>query len=240
MPELSRTFVWIALAGLLVVGAPSETTAEPPAPGSLICDRVLDSFARSELGKFPAGWRTKHEHNAEEARRKGLFKVELDGKRRALHITYGTHTITIARKLRHWNLQHYPILQWRWKAVKLPIGGDETDSDTNDSAASVYLAWKAAFPMNAKGFRFSWSSSLPVGTHVSKRLGHDHVVVLESGPRHMGQWRKVQIDVLEEYEKRFGERPRAPIALALTSDADQTGSRAEAYFADFRLCRYAK
>jgi hypothetical protein len=66
------------------------------------------------------------------------------------------------------------------------------------------------------------------------------MVVVESGPARLGQWLRMQRDVAEDYRRAFGaddpEVARRPVprvnAVVVSSDTDNTGETAEAYFGD--------
>lgn len=226
----------VALAAAIALAPVAAVSQERPRPAGLVCDRLIEDFSASAPGEFPSGWRTKHPHNAAEAREARIYVVETVDGVPALHATYGTHTITVVRGLPRWDLAEYPVLAWRWKAVHLPAGADESDADRNDSAASVYLVWKIGFPHRIADVRYAWSTTLPVGRTVVKRFGRERVVVAESGPA--DEWRDAHVDLLAQARALLREEtPPSPAFVALTTDADATASSAEAYYAEFRLCR---
>jgi hypothetical protein len=207
------------------------------AHAKLVCDRVVDDFKSSAPGSFPKGWQTKDQDEMPFAKAKHLYMVEQHGNRRVLHATYREQAITIGRRIENWNLDEYPVLEWQWKAIQLPKGGNENSLGNNDCGAAVYAIWDIGFPFYVDSLKYSWSSTLPVGKHVSKRLGHDHVLVTESGAKRVGQWQTVRVDVRRDHQRFFGKEARKPRGIALLSDADATNSSAEAYYADFKLCR---
>jgi hypothetical protein len=206
------------------------------ARAALVCDRVIDDFSASSVGAFPKGWRTKKEGELSQAKKSGTYTVAQDGKRRVLHARFREEAITIGRSVAGWDLDEYPVLQWEWKAVKLPVGGNEGSLSNNDCGAAVYALWDIGFPFYVDSLKYSWSSSLPVGKHIEKRLGHDHVLVTESGSQRLGRWQTVRVNVKSDHERYFGEK-RKPNGIAILTDADGTGSSAEAYYANFKLCR---
>ncbi len=204
---------------------------------SLVCDRLIDDFSTNTPGSWPKGWRERDGGTAEEALKHSRYAVEQASGFKALRGTYGDKSVTIGRSIANWDLKQYPILQWRWQAVRLPKGGDETRSGHNDTAASVYVFWKASWPFRVQSLKFTWSSTKPVGTHVDRGMGHYHVRVLESGAGHVGQWQTVQADVRTEAILRFGEDIGIPYGIAILTDGDDTESPSEALYAEFRLCR---
>jgi hypothetical protein len=166
------------------------------------------------------------------------YVVEQEGEGRVVHARFREKPLTIGTPVKDWDLERYPILEWRWRAVTLPTGGDETNSDTNDSAAAVYAVWHLGFPMMVRGIKYSWSTSLPIGVHASKRLGYDQLLIVETGQERLGTWQRVQVNVAEHAARFFkGTEVGAPDIVALFTDADDTQSDSEAYFDEFRLCR---
>jgi hypothetical protein len=220
------------------VAAPNGTSASAAAAtGGVLCDRVIDDFSSSAVGEFPAGWRTREEDEMPFATERRIFVVEQEEERRVVHARYSERALTIGRPVQDWDLSDYPYLQWQWKAVTLPERGAETEGDRNDSAAAVYAIWHLGFPMMVRGIKYSWSSTLPIGTHASKRLGYDQLLIVETGRKHVGTWQTVRVNVRDHAASFFGANVGAPDLIAVFSDADDTESSAEAYFADFRLCR---
>jgi hypothetical protein len=216
--------------------APPSSSASPAAHEKSDGCKVLEDFSSTPVGHFPVGWKTRYEKNQGEAEKLKLYAIEQEGERKVLHGIYGTHAITILRKVEDWDLAKYPIFEWSWKITKMPNGGDESKLSTNDSAASVYLGWEEAWPMKASFWRFAWSSTLPVKTFISRRLGFEKILIVESGSEKLGQWQNEQVNIADHIAKGSEKKLSSPIALAILSDADSTKSSAEAYYANFRIC----
>jgi hypothetical protein len=149
--------------------------------------------------------------------------------------------ITLGRGIEKWDLLRYPFLSWEWKVTKFPEAANETRSSADDTAASISMVWLIGLPFVVRQIRYTYSTTLPVGTRASNRLGHDQLLVLASSTASgASSWRRTRVNVLHHYRQFFGrEDAAAPTGIAVTTDADDTGSRAEAYYANFRLCRYA-
>ena len=67
------------------------------------------------------------------------------------------------------------------------------------------------FPFSVNSIKYSWSSTLKVGTEISKRLGHDFVRVMQSGNAGIAQWSTVRVDVRADYQRLF--KVDAPLRL---------------------------
>jgi len=63
------------------------------------------------------------------------------------------------------------------------------------------------------------------------------MLVAESGPKNLGQWMKYQRNIVEDYEKAFGEKPGQLIAVGVLTDTDNTEETIEAWYGDIRLLR---
>ncbi|HEU5077336.1 MAG TPA: DUF3047 domain-containing protein, partial [Polyangiaceae bacterium] len=218
----------------------AASAAPAGAPSKVVCDRVLENFSSSKVGAFPQGWRAKDASQMPAATQNGRFVVEQEGARKVLHVTHRDQALTIGKAFEGWDLKQYPVLQFQWKAVKLPTGGNEDSTSHNDCGAAVYGFWDIGFPFSVNSIKYTWSSTLKVGTEISKRLGHDFVRVVQSGNAGAGQWHTVRVDVRADYLRLFKTaEAAAPRGIAILTDADATNSEAEAYYADFRLCRPA-
>ena len=133
-------------------------------------------------------------------------------------------------------------LRWRWRAVTLPLGGDECESDRADSAAVVYVTWRSGLRWFT--LKYVWSAVGLKGA-VCDRMRNpfacQDTVILESGPPKM-QWITEEIDLAAEFRKHFrGGNPNGDVppllGLGIMTDGDQTDSDSAADYADFVLTR---
>lgn len=69
----------------------------------------------------------------------------------------------------------------------------------------------------------------------SPRTDRIRKIVLEAGSAHLGQWREYERDVIADFRRAFGEEPGPIIALGIMTDADNTGGRAQAWYANVDL-----
>jgi hypothetical protein len=92
------------------------------------------------------------------------------------------------------------ILSWRWRARELPLGGDERELKTMDSAASVYAVFGTRiFPHILK---YVWSSSLPIGT-TFKHPSSGRLTIITVNTGHPGQWQEVKRDLAADYKEHL-------------------------------------
>jgi len=189
---------------------------------------VVEDWTQPLLGArgIPTGWRPYETIGGRPAY--DFTVVESDGRRALLLKSHDDHS-TIAREL-HVDLRATPILEWSWKAVQLPAGGDIRRKETSDLTAHIYVIWPR-FPamVRSRLIGYVWDAAAPVQTvEKSRKTGSVHFFVLRSGPGELGRWLTERRDVLEDYRQVFGEDPEDPRALALSIDTNDTHSEAEA------------
>jgi len=127
-------------------------------------------------------------------------------------------------------------LSWRWRVTVLPRGGNERQSKTLDSAASVYAVFGSR--LLPRILKYVWSASVPAGTafpHPSS--GRMMIIVVDSGSNSLGQWKSISRNLSVDYERAFGSRPPNLIAIGVKTDSDSTRTTAQADYDDIRLAR---
>lgn len=124
------------------------------------------------------------------------------------------------------NIHSTPILNWDWRIHDVPDGANEDSKSRNDAAASIYVVFDLGhvlFRKVPKSIRYTWSSTLPVGTELSKFHGNQKIIVVGTGEDGMGEWQTFERNIVEDYERLFGDTPPAkPLAILLLSDGNDT------------------
>jgi hypothetical protein len=133
-------------------------------------------------------------------------------------------------------------LSWKWRAITLPVGGNECASGKEDSAAVVYVSWRRALRWYA--VKYVWSAVGPKGAICDRKrnpfMAQD-TVIMETGTP-IGVWRDETIDLDAEFRKHFADGdPSASVpdfmGVGIMSDGDQTQSESVADYAEFSLRR---
>ncbi|MCK6541806.1 DUF3047 domain-containing protein [bacterium] len=206
---------------------------------------VVEDFESDALGGIPARWYnrdgTGRPNSYSADLRRGYQYEVLSEKPGNQFLRYnGYHAKHLAFhfvKDRHWSIKKYPVLTWRWRAWKLPIGANEALDEKNDAVLSVYVVFdKGNWVRPPQVIRYVWSSTLPIGTILTKSSGRQKIVVIASGNRDLGQWINVTRSISDDYQSLFGhaEVPD-PISLLLLSDADDTQTWAIGDYDDFSI-----
>lgn len=202
---------------------------------------VVDDFEGYRTGTFPDEWvfvnRAKEALTYEETRDPGEEVVveEEDGNRFVRIITEGEAVRYTQRNGEEfeWNINEHPRLQWQWRALELPEGASEKGQ--NDSGGAVYVTFGADWLGRPKSIKYTYSSSLPVGTIVS--FGPLKVIVVDSANEpHTGEWKTVTRNVVNDYQQVFGgSPPDRPLSITLWGDSDTTESTSKVDFDDIKL-----
>ena len=189
------------------------------------------AFSEKEIGDFPADWKTREKAG------KVVYSVQTDGSGAFLHAESQSNAHTIGLKASV-SLEEHPYLQFSWRAIDLPAGGNEEAKKTNDGALGVYVVFEG-WAMPPRSIKYVWSTTLPEGTVTtspySKRA---KIVVLRSGEENLGRWIDEEVNVLEDYRRLYGEGdiPRVK-AIGVLTDSDNTGTQS---IGDYRFFRFAE
>ncbi len=172
------------------------------------------------------------------------YSVQSDGANRFVHSHYvpPMKTTVLGYQIADGDRQRVRKLQWSWRAITLPNGGDECSSRSADSAAVVYVSWKRG--LRYYTLKYVWSAVSKKGAVCDSRrnpfVAQDTVIVESGGPT--GVWKNVEIDLAEHFRHHFAhDDPTASVpdfvGLGIMSDGDQTNSESSADFGTFRLVR---
>lgn len=217
-PRLVVAAVVLGLAAL----APRASTAEP------VDCITIENFGHGGVGGFPDGWRVRKDAG------KSVYRIFDEGALRFLRATSNGVGIQAATQ-EEWDLDAYPFLTWSWRPRVFPAGANE-QSGKNDSVLSVYLLVPYSRIRGPKAVKYIWSEHVPVGTHLQSNFGLTQVKVLRTGTG--GAWVQERVNARDDFRALFGlDETPTPAGIAVLTDSDDTGSKAEGDYADFRACR---
>ena len=220
MNRAIRYLIGGAFILLLGTGA-SDTMGQPEA-------RIIDNFEQYEADAIPNQWvrvnsKSDVQPAAESLEPGERFEVlEEDGNQFVRLYTKDEYIRFSQRNGKEfdWNLKEHPRLKWRWRALHLPEGASEKDE--NDTGGAVYVTFGTDWLGRPKSIKYTYSSTLPVGTTVS--FGPLKVIVVESGrePR-TGAWKTEVRHVRSDYRQVFGDDPpNRPVSITISGDSDST------------------
>jgi hypothetical protein len=146
--------------------------------------------------------------------------------------------------------------RWNWRVDRLNAQASVADVDREDAVARVIFAFdgdrsrlsarnRAMFDLARAltgeeppyaTLMYVWETRKPVDTVVvNPRSDRIRKLVVDSGPGHLGTWRVHQRDLVADFERAFGEKPGALVAIGKMTDADNTQARAEAWYGSIEL-----
>jgi len=159
-----------------------------------------------------------------------LISIVEDSGRPALHLKSVNDSSTLNREIKgKVRLKDTPILEWDWKSIVLPKGGNSCKKDTDDQAGQVFVVWPR-FPeaVRSRIIGYVWDTTQPAGTICkSEKTGTVTYVVVHSGPADLNKWLTEQRNVVDDFQKIYGDAPDDPAVLSLGVDSNDTRSTAE-------------
>jgi hypothetical protein len=142
-------------------------------------------------------------------------------------------------------------LGFSWKLLGLISGADLTQRDAHDSPVRVVMMFegdRTSFsmknamlselamaltgePLPYATLSYVWCNSCASNSVIiNPRIDRFREIVLESGPKNLGQWRDYKRDIHADFQRAFGEAPGALLGIALMTDTDNTRQKAQAWY----------
>jgi len=230
------------------------------APGAPVCAQpALESaplvmpFSAGPAGApYPSGWEivrlTDHKRLTAYDLVDDHGVIVLHARAEAAASALGHHTA--------FDIRAAPIVEWRWKVGTAIAGADNAvasredspvrlifEFDGNKSALSlteraVFLVSRAASgrELPYATLMYVWSDRHPVGTVIpNPRTRRIEMVVAASGAGDIGKWQTLRRNLLQDFQRAFGEQPGRLTAVGVLTDTDNTKADAEAWYGDIRF-----
>ncbi len=127
-------------------------------------------------------------------------------------------------------------LRWNWKITGTVAGGDEKIKSGDDYAARLYVLFPGRFFWQMKAINYIWANKLAKGESIPNAFTTKaQMIAVESGNSKAGQWVAEERNLLADYRALFGTDPPEAEAIAIMTDSDNTGGRAEAWYGNIIL-----
>jgi hypothetical protein len=192
-------------------------------------DVTVEDWSQQTVGHkgLPPGWKGQNWGSP-----KYDFAIVANDGGKALQMRSANEGSTIVKDVKgKVNLKETPILEWTWKVVALPKGGNSCKKATDDQAAQVFVAWPR-FPeaVRSRIIGYVWDTTLPVGTICkSEKSGTVTYIVLRSGPAELGKWITERRNVVEDFRRVYNDELEPPGAVSIAIDSNDTQSTAESF-----------
>lgn len=254
-PPLSRrrALTWSAAgAAAALAGCAGLSRPAGEADGG---EATLADSAWAQASQLAPGGRW--EHQIFPQRRITHYRAGQHAGRPALRADSDAGTSAVRMRLRV-PASEIAALRWSWWVDELNPAFDLSDRDTDDAVARVILAFEGGRehwtprdhhlselarlvtgePLPDATLMYVWDAQLPVGTVVRHPgTGRIRKLVAASGAQALGRWLELERDPLADMRLAFGETPTALVAVGLMTDANNTRSRAAAWYGPLELIR---
>jgi hypothetical protein len=146
----------------------------------------------------------------------------------------------------------HPIMEWRWRVpadpetryevsaassplarISLAFHGDVEKLDFDDRAKLRMAMVLTANGLPYASLLYVWMRDVPAETVIrSPYTDRVRMIVVESGTSRAGQWVSVRRNVLQDYQKAFGEDAGDIVAVGLMTDPGDDYSRRRSFYGD--------
>lgn len=246
-----KRYFLIALPLAFQVGcahSPEETAGKT---ASSAPQSVVTPFSASQPGGLPKNWAPLIIHRA---KKQTQYQVVQERGKSILHARAESASSGLIQRL-ELDPNAQPWLGWQWRISNLIAGANNFERDAEDSPARIILGFdgdKSTLPfadqvlfetaklVTGHDFPYAtliyiWENKAPVGTIIpSPRSARIKMLVAASGDDGIGQWREFKRNIVEDFEKAFGEKPGKLIGVGVMTDTDNTGAAVDAWYGDIR------
>ncbi len=192
----------------------------------------IKAAERVDVGNFSSGnldgWKEKFFEG------KTQYQLQDDEQAKVLHAKSNDGASGMVREIKV-DLNKTPILNWSWRVSNHLKNLDERSKDGDDYPARIYVAISGGFAFwKTKSLNYVWANNMPAGSHWPNAYAKDNVIMiaLQSGKAGVGQWHHQQRNIRADFKRYFGEEIDTIDAVAVMTDTDNSGQKAEAWYGD--------
>jgi len=155
----------------------------------------------------------------------------------AIHAKANNSASGLIRKL-DFEPHQFPHIDWQWRVEALQSSADIRYKETEDFAAVIFFLFgEPEFLYSGiRSLGYVWTTdSVAADTvvHSARRPTQSRYLVLQSGRQKVGQWVKEQRNLLDDFERVYGENaPEIVSGISIFVDNDQTGQAVESMFSN--------
>ena len=185
-------------------------------------------FQSAKLDKegIPEGWSYRGKPGTPDVKYEIVEDKEL--KHKVLHITSDKASGVIMVDCSDVDLEKYPVMRWRWKAVTLPTGADATIKAKDDQGLAIYVGYGK---LSQSSISYTWQTETPKGKSGSSTYNWvvdvDWFTLRDKNDK-MDTWFEEEVNVRDDMKKIFKKIPSG-WALSISSNSQYTASLADVY-----------
>lgn len=145
---------------------------------------------------------------------------------------------------KEFNAYEHPKMRWRWKVDNVYHKGNAHTKAGDDYPMRLYIIFKhdsdhgglMEFLAHSMGrvlsgehpphssLNYVWASQeTPEDIVTSPYTDRVRMVLIEKGTAHLGRWLEEEVNIVEDYERAFNQKPPNIAELAIMNDSDNTG-----------------
>lgn len=248
------TLLAVSLAVAGCASGPSTGMQAGSAPMAQVepADASLAMFSAGPTGGLPSGWMPmvifKNKNRTD-------YRLVTEQDRTVLRAFSSNASSGLMQRVSI-DPQAQPWLRWQWKIgtlgehiahaqelmedtpARIILG---FDGDKESLSFSEQILFETAKLLTGHDFPYAtlmyeWHGKEPAGTiRHSKRSSRIRHVVVENGTDSVGKWREFERNILEDFERAYGEKPGRLIGVGILTDSDYTGESVETWYGDIRL-----
>ena len=234
----------------LIAAGPALAQTPPAAAQSV---PMVTPFSQARAGAtIPAGWSP---IKINEQKKPTVYDLVDDQGTVVLHAVADGAASLVGHRVA-FDLKAAPVLSWRWKIARLIATADNTVAGKEDSPARIVLEFdgdKSKLSLADKStlatgkllsgrelpyatLMYIWSNTEPVGKVIrNPRTPRVQMVVASTGAAGVGTWQTLSRNAVEDFRRAFGEDPGRLTGVAVLTDTDNTGEKAEAWYGDVQF-----
>jgi len=127
------------------------------------------------------------------------------------------------------NIRETPVIRWKWRANKLPEGGDGRPGGKDDQAIGIYVGTGSL--LSKKSVSYRWDTDTPKGAEGNcSYLGGSLKIkwfTLRNKEDKTGEWFVEERNVAEDFNKAWGYYPEE-IYVSVSCNSQYTGTKSSA------------
>lgn len=206
--------------------------------GTILTALLIQSILGLDLPKwFPfSSQRSLNEWENKIFKGKVIYRVKHSGPEGYLQaLSIGSASAIFYRIKNRYKAMDYPMISWKWKIIKFPDKNKlktRMGIEKDDYAGRVYVIFPSLNFFASKALEYVWDESAPLETiWTSPYSKNIKLLVVHSGKEESGKWVFEERNIFRDYQRAFARKPNLKVgAIALMSDADNSGDVSEAYF----------
>lgn len=231
-----RVAQWVALAGLMsVAGGWAALGADAPAAD----ETRLDTWDKTyDANDEAPGWGARKYAPLIGSGDRYFFQfVHKNSGEHYLHVASGRNNGFAVGIEQSFPLADWPVLEWDWKMVTLPKGGDIRVKERDDQAGSMCVVLEPGLNFDSS-LCYLFENDAPKDTPFTgtRRSNAKYLVIRTKATGDpLGEWLHERRNVYEDYKRVFGKEPAKPGNFGVQIDSNDTESSAEAFYRNIVL-----